>query len=146
MASPEEIERRKDTLKDYKAEGYHYGLLVELAVHQWEISDRQAKRYLKDIKEEELEKINADSSQLLAESLSQIDRLFVKAIQQGDLNLGQKILGRKLQVIRMIPLTLKGGKSADETNHSDEIPADELERLWDAFEADGQIEGFQDSQ
>lgn len=137
MANHEEIESRIDVLLGLKAEGHSYTVLVKLAMKHWNIGNRQAKRYMGKVRAREKEIASASSLQLLGNCLNQVDRMINKAMQNNDLDLCQKLLGKKIQIVGLIQklqLTKAGGKLNEQVSTQPQIQPGELDALLATFE------------
>lgn len=139
MANQNEIENRIDTILAFKAEGHSYTVLVHFAEELWKVSNRHAKRYVSWAKQRESQLADAHSNQLLGSCLNQVDHLIAKAIQGDNLNLTQKLLGKKFQLVGLIQkgkMTKVGGKASEQVPTQPKLQPGDLESLMAALETE----------
>lgn len=136
MTSQNEIAERVDALLGLQAQGYSYNNLIKVATQTWNVSERQAKRYLAMVKDRIADLITLDSDDYWASRHNELHRMWIKALQEGNTELALKIKIQELNA-REQYMQEKGrhGTAASSPQHSPH--ADTINSLLAALEEDG---------
>lgn len=136
MASQAETEQRLEMLAGLKAQGYAYSQLVRLSCQQWQISERQAKRYLHEIAQRELALASGDTRDYLGRFMARNHYLYAKAVQNNQWDLARKLI---LDEVRAIETLKKnpGGTPLESISTGSPGQTDELADLYSLLETEG---------
>lgn len=136
MASQDNLEQRLELLWTLKAQGNSYSRLVQAACQYWEISDRQAKRYLATIAVREKELANGSVTDYLGSYLIRSRYLYSKAIQDNQVDLARKILADEARTMDTFKNKQTGG-THDILPPASPLPSPELDELYALLATEG---------
>jgi hypothetical protein len=126
MARHEEIALRIELLMGLKAQGYTYTQLVQAAMKQWHVSERHAKRYLREVKKLENQLASESSSEFVGRWRSKNHYLYTKAIQDSNLELARRALADEARTFKAFN---QGGKANGSVGDSTQASQEELGSL-----------------
>lgn len=91
MVSQQEQQQRVEALSQLKAKGYSYTKLVKAAMANWQVSQRQAKRYLAKVGEGERQLLALDSDDYWGATTNQLQQQYAQAVLEGKPELALRI-------------------------------------------------------
>lgn len=133
-ANNTEKQKRIDVLLNLKTRGYRYTQLVEAGMKYWNISDREVKRYLSEIKKQEAQAGEAPRSETFGVLSLRLEALYAQAMSDGNFQLARQTL---MDMTKLEESKYKISKQRGQINGASgpQIPeADDLEKLLATIE------------
>jgi hypothetical protein len=112
--------------------------IAKIACQQWVVSERQAMRYVKTVKEQEGEQLNQPLDNRYTHLSLQLNYIYQQAIQLEDFELARKVTADRIELYKLQRKELLNDPS--QTAASGLVDADELEALVRSLEEKGQTE------
>jgi hypothetical protein len=131
MSNQIEVNVRIDTLLALKAQGHSYSKLVQVACQHWQVSERQAKRYLSMVEKQEAALASGNSESMIGNFLSRYRYLFVQALQNKDYHLAGKLLTDEVKATERLQYKRVGVSSHASLPPGSTNPSSELAVLFD---------------
>jgi hypothetical protein len=137
MVSKAVVESRIEQLMTLKAQGYSYSQMVKVGGQSWDVSDRQVKRYLEEVKYREKALAAGSWKEQLGSLFVKQQILYAKAVQSGDLNLVRMCVADHLKAIELSSkLKHEGEKHNGTISSGASFDQHELDTLLALFEKD----------
>lgn len=140
MKSPQrvtqiEYQKRLDVLMALCARGLPSSQLIKIACQQWDVSERQAKRYLKKAREQQAKLGSQSVEDRYSQLLLKFNYIYQQAIQLRDLELARRAASDLAQLLRQQRKDLMNDSSP--SHQSRLVGSDELEALIQSLEEEG---------
>jgi hypothetical protein len=140
MKSPQrvtqiEYQKRLDILMALCARGLPSSQLIKIACQQWDVSERQAKRYLKKAREQQSRLGSQSLEDRYSHLLLRFNYIYQQAILLRDLELARRTMSDLMQLFRQQQKDLMNDSSL--SHQSRLVGSDELEALIQSLEEEG---------
>ena len=137
-ATEVEHQKRLDMVGGLLARGIPPCQIAKIACQQWAVSERQAMRYVKTVKEQEGEQLNQPLDNRYTHLSLQLNYIYQQAIQLEDFELARKVTDDRIELYKLQRKEVLNDPS--HTPASGLVDADELEALVRSLEEKGQTE------
>lgn len=127
-----EIQRRVDMLMAFCAQGHSSSVLIKTACHKWNVTERQAKRYLQKAREQQKKLATQPIEESYTQILQKINYVYQLGIQARDYELARKAGADLIKLYKEHRKDL-----LNDTTQSDQsrlVKSDELEELIRSLE------------
>jgi hypothetical protein len=104
-AGKTELQQRLDTLMGLKAQGHGPSALIQAAQKAWQVSEREVQRYLKKIKEIEIQTSMLQSREGLVQLEQQLKHLYYKAMANNEHAEAHEILKTQMNFYKNFAIT-----------------------------------------
>lgn len=131
-----EYQKRLDILMALCARGLPSSQLIKIACQQWDVSERQAKRYLKKAREQQAKIGSQPLEEHYSHLLLRFNYIYQQAIQLRDLELARRTASDLAQLLRQQRKDLMN--DASPSHQPRLVGSDELEELIRSLENEGQ--------
>lgn len=134
-ATEVEHQKRLDMVGGLLARGIPPCQITKIACQQWAVSERQAMRYIKAVKEQEGEQLNQPLDNRYNCLSLQLNYIYQQAIHLEDFELARKVTADRIELYKLQRKELLNDPSR--TSASGLVDSDELEALVRSLEEKG---------